>query len=149
MKATDIFGSTGKERIHAAIGIAENQTSGEIRVYIDDECKEDVLDRAAFVFAELNMHKTNLRNGVLIYLAVKDQKFAIIGDVGIHSKVGDDFWNQVKEGMLEDFRKGAFVDGVEKAVIDAGKKLKAFFPKENRDINELPNDIIFGKPEEK
>lgn len=147
MKAVDIIGSAGKETIRKAVGAAEQLTSGEIRVFIDEECKEDVMDHAAFVFAELGMHKTDLRNGVLIYLALKDHKFAIIGDAGIHAKVGDDFWNHVKEEMLEHFRHGRIVEGIEHAVMQAGNKLKVFFPKQQQDVNELPDDIVFGNPD--
>lgn len=144
MKAVDLFSDTGRERIRKAIGVSEHLTSGEIRVYVDDHCKENVLDRAAFLFHELGMSKTDLRNGVLIYLAIQDHKFAIIGDAGIHAKVGDDFWNLVKEEMLNYFRDDRFLEGLEYAVLEAGKKLQAFFPRTEGDINELSDDIIFG-----
>ncbi len=149
MKAVDIIGAAGREKIRAAVGIAEKRTSGEIRVYIDDVCGEDVLDRAAFVFAQLGMHKTELRNGVLIYVAIKDHKYAIIGDAGIHARVGSDFWNNVKAEMLNHFREGRIVEGIEYAVTEAGNKLKTYFPKLQDDINELPDDIIFGAEDNK
>lgn len=143
--APDLFSDTDRDLLKAAIGEAEQLTSGEVRVYIEDECKGDVLDHAAFIFEELQMHKTDLRNGVLIYLATKHKKFAVIGDAGIHAKVGDDFWKEIKEKMLIQFKKGKFVEGLKVAIIDVGHALKTHFPYSKDDINELPNDIVFGK----
>ncbi len=135
-----------KDRIVAAIKEAELQTSGEIRVHIDYRCKGDVLDRAATVFAKLEMHKTELRNGVLFYLALKDKKFAILGDIGINAKVPEGFWEEVKLKMLDYFKRGELVDGLIEGIKMAGEKLKAYFPyKEGEDINELPDEISFGK----
>jgi uncharacterized membrane protein len=145
MKALELFSPEDRERIKLAIGKAEMQTSGEIRVYIDDECKEDVMDQAAFVFAELNMHRTELRNGVLIYLAVEDHKFAIIGDAGIHAKVGDQFWNKIKAEMILRFKDGKVTEALEVAILEAGEQLKQFFPRSSDDKNELPDDMVFGK----
>ena len=145
MKALELFSPEDRERIKLAIGKAEMQTSGEIRVYIDDECKEDVMDQAAFVFAELNMHRTELRNGVLIYLAVEDHKFAIIGDAGIHAKVGDQFWNKIKAEMILRFKEGKVTEALEVAILEAGEQLQHFFPRSGDDKNELPDDMVFGK----
>ena len=144
MKAPDLFSAADRERIRYAIEQAELQTSGELRVFIDDDCKEDVLDKAAFIFSELEMHKTELRNGVLIYLAVNHKKFAIIGDAGIHSKVGEQFWTKTKSEMAAYFVAGRFAEGLEHGVKEAGEKLKAFFPRLTDDVNELSDDIIFG-----
>ncbi|MBL7922769.1 MAG: TPM domain-containing protein [Bacteroidia bacterium] len=145
MNAPDLFKSADREAIRSAVFAAEQLTSGEIRVYIDDECKTDVLDRAAFVFAELGMQNTELRNGVLIYIAMRDHKFAIIGDAGIHKQVGDPFWSKVREEMGNHFREGKFTEGIRFAVTETGKKLKEFYPRSAADINELPDDMIFGK----
>ena len=102
-----VFSSEQKKRIKAAIEEAELNTSGEIRVHLEDHCKTDnVLDRAAQMFDQLNMHKTDTRNGVLIYMAVKENKFAIIGDSGINEKVENDFWDITKEKMLGHFKTG-------------------------------------------
>ncbi len=139
------FSKTEQERIVAAIKAAEKETSGEIRVHIDKRCKGDVMDMAAFVFEKLEMHKTELRNGVLIYLAVKDKKFAILGDVGINKVVPENFWEEVKAGMLEEFKKGDFTNGLVKAIGMAGEKLKTYFPYQKDDINELADEISFGK----
>ncbi len=145
MIAPDLFSDEDRQRIKTAIENAESLTSGEIRVYIEDECRVSVLDHSAFIFSELKMHNTELRNGVLIYLAVKDNKFAIIGDAGIHAKVGDAFWNTIKEDMFQYFKKSEFTDGLVKGINDAGKALGAYFPRSLDDNNELSDDIIFGK----
>jgi len=139
------FTKEKRKQITDAIAHAEKQSSGEIRLFIDDECKDDVLDRAAFIFKQLEMHKTELRNGVLIYLAMNSRKFAILGDVGIHSKVGEDFWHEAKNEMLQHFVKGDFVTGLTHGIGKAGDALKKHFPHQENDINELPDEIVFGK----
>lgn len=145
MKAIDYFSPEQRERIKQAVNAAEMLTSGEVRVYMEDKCKTDVLDRAAFVFAEMMMHKTAARNGVLIYLALEDKKFAIIGDVGIHAKVGDDFWSNIKENMAEHFKNSRFTDGLIQGITEAGQALQQYFPRTDADKNELSDDIQFGK----
>ena len=145
MKAADHFTDAERERIRQTVHAAEALTSGEIRLYIEDKCKVDVLDRAAFVFAEMMMHKTKERNGVLIYLALSDKKFAIIGDAGIHAKVGDDFWNTIKHDMMEHFKQMRFTDGLAHGILEAGKALQKHFPRADDDSNELSDEIVFGK----
>lgn len=140
------FTSEQKKRIKAAIEEAEVNTSGEIRVHLEDRCKKNnVLDRAAQMFAELDMHKTDARNGVLIYMAVKDHKFAIIGDAGINTKVEDDFWDITKEKMLQHFKSGDLTQGLVEGILCAGERLKEHFPYQKDDKNELSDDISFGK----
>ncbi|MBN2745577.1 MAG: TPM domain-containing protein [Bacteroidales bacterium] len=139
------FSATDKSRITEAVRLAEKETSGEIRVHIESKCKIDPLDRAAHVFKILKMHQTERRNGVLIYLAVDHRKFAIIGDAGINSVVPDTFWNDVKMKMVEYFTKGDFTEGLVAAIQLAGSKLKDFFPYQSDDINELSDEISFGK----
>lgn len=129
--------------ILTAIEDAEMCSSGEIRVHIEEHCKADPLDRAAFIFAKLKMHKTALRNGVLFYIAYKDHKLAILGDAGINSLVPDHFWNDIKEVMIPLFAKGNHVQGICEGVRMAGEKLKAFFPIQNNDVNELSNEISY------
>jgi uncharacterized membrane protein len=104
-----------------------------------------VLDRAAFIFQQLEMHKTALRNGVLIYLAMNSRKFAILGDAGIHSNVGEDFWHKAKHEMQQHFVKGDFVKGLTHGISLAVDALKKHFPHQKDDINELPDEIVFGK----
>src|SRR5210317_1510168 len=111
MNAVNFFSSEEKELIKTAIKEAELDTSGEIRVHLDNHCKEDVLDRAAWWFEKLKMHETELRNGVLFYLAVKDQKFAILGDAGVNAVTPDDFWDSIKQLMAGHFSEGDFSGG--------------------------------------
>lgn len=142
--APDLFSVEDRKLVFNAIRSAELKTSGELRVYVDDECKGDVLDRAAFVFAQLKMHETKLRNGVLIYLAVKDHKFAIIGDAGINALTGNDFWNKIKDQMLVFFKENKFTEGLVYGVQAAGDALVNYFPRTADDKNELADDMIFG-----
>ena len=111
----------------------------------ENHCKADVLDRAAAVFASLDMHKTKLRNGVLFYLSVKDHKFAILGDGGINAVVSDDFWDRIKEMMQNKFREGEFTMGLSSGIKMAGEQLKAHFPFKSDDTNELSDEISFGE----
>jgi len=145
MSAKKFFTEQQQKMIVQSIANAELNTSGEIRVHIDDNCKEDVLDKAAKVFHKLKMNKTELRNGVLFYLAVNDKKFAILGDKGIHEKVADNFWDTTKETMFDYFKKQQFTEGLTKGIEMAGEKLKTYFPLQINDINELSDDISFGK----
>jgi len=142
--STELFTSKDQELITSAIQSAEFETSGEIRVHLEKACVGNVLDRAAQVFENLAMHKTKLRNGVLIYLAYEDRKFAILGDAGINSTVPENFWDDIKVRMQSRFRAGHFVEGLCEGVEMAGTQLKSNFPRENDDINELPDKISFG-----
>lgn len=145
MSVENFFSSEEKKRITDAIAEAEKNTSGEIRLHAEGHCKIDVLDRAAYVFKKLGMHETEQRNGVLFYLAVHDRKFAIIGDAGINRVVPADFWNEIKETMLDYFKEGKFTDGLTKGILMAGEQLKANFPFHKDDVNELSNEISFDK----
>ncbi len=145
MKASTFFTSEQQALILAAVKEAENQTSGEVRVHIETNCDEDVLDRAAWVFKQLAMHKTAERNGVLFYLAVSDRKFAVIGDAGINSKVPAGFWDDVKELLLIKFREGKFTEGLTEGIIRAGEHLRKHFPHKLDDVNELPDEISFDE----
>ncbi len=144
MSAKNFFTSDQQTSIQKAIATAELNTSGEIRVHIDDKCKGEVLDGAANMFHQLKMDKTELRNGVLFYLAVSDHKFAILGDKGINEKVPADFWDHIKEVMLADFKQQQFTEGLCKGIEMAGEKLKIHFPLQSNDTNELTNDVSFG-----
>ncbi len=138
-----MFSNEEQERIAQAIGLAESQTSGEIRICVEDTCKGDAMERAKACFHTLGMHKTRLRNGVLVYLSIEDHTFAIIGDSGIYAKVTPDFWNSTKDQMLSYFQKGQLTEGLLAGIESAGQQLKALFPQDKDDINELPNDMIF------
>lgn len=145
MKPADFLDKEAQKLIVYSIEKAESRTSGEIRVHIESRCKSNVLDRAATVFKTLSMHKTKERNGVLIYLSVNDRKFAIIGDIGINAKVPSDFWDSTKELVISHFKKGEFTEGILAGIELAGKHLAAYFPHQEDDVNELPDDISFGK----
>lgn len=133
-----------QETVVAAVRLAEKDTSGEIRIHIDGECEGDPLKRAEEIFGKLGMHKTQLRNGVLIYLACNSKVFAIIGDKGINDLVPESFWKDVTDMMVSEFRKGRFAEGLAEAARMAGEKLKSFFPYQPDDVNEQPDDISFG-----
>ncbi|MCE5344694.1 MAG: TPM domain-containing protein [Bacteroidales bacterium] len=143
MKASSFFTKEQQAQILASVREAEKETSGEIRVHIETFCREDVLDRAAWVFRKLGMQKTAERNGVLFYLAVSDKKFAIIGDAGINSKVPAGFWDEISLLLQKKFKEGKFADGLSEGIILAGKQLKTHFPYSTDDVNELSDDISF------
>jgi len=145
MNARNFFTEKDRTSILAAIASAEKNTSGEIRVHIENSFKGEVLDQASYMFRKLGMHKTAQRNGVLIYLALKNRQFAVIGDVGINSKVPDGFWDGVKDLMAGHFREGRFTEGLVSGIDLAGIMLKEHFPWQSQDQNELPDEISFGK----
>lgn len=145
MSAAKFFTKEEKEDIVLAIKSAELDTSGEIRVHVEEKCKGDVKDQAAYLFKKLEMHKTEQRNGVMFYVALKNRKFAILGDVGINSVVPDNFWDEIRDTMIEYFRENRFVDGLIDGITQAGKQLKKHFPYQRDDVNELPDEISFGK----
>ena len=144
MNIEKYFSPENKLQIANAIRVAEMNTSGEIRLHIEKYCKGDVLDQATYVFEKLEMHKTQLRNGVLFYLAVEDHKFAILGDAGINQKVSKDFWEKTKELVLSNFKEGNITEGLTNGILMAGEQLKEHFPYLTEDKNELTNDISFG-----
>ena len=145
MNPSEFLGKENERRIKKAIEGAELQTSGEIRVHIESACKNEVLDRAAWLFKKLDMHKTKERNGVLIYLSINDRKFAILGDSGINKVVPEGFWNQIKENMINHFSKGEFAQGIIEGIEKSGEQLKQYFPWQTDDVNELSDEISYGK----
>ena len=145
MGVQQYFTEENKLQITNAIRVAEDNTSGEIRVHVEKHCKSDVLDRAAYIFDKLEMQKTKLRNGVLFYLAIEDRKFAILGDAGINQKVPENFWEEIKENVIASFKEGQFAEGLSKGIIKAGEQLKAHFPHQDDDVNELSDEISFGE----
>lgn len=144
LAAEDLLTEAELQRVRVAIAAAEERTSGEIRVHMEDHIEEDVLDHAAFIFEELGMHRTRHRNGVLIYLSVADRKLAVIGDEGIDRRVPANFWNDVLGLLKLHLAAGRPADGLVEAVHTVGEKLSALFPREANDQDELPNDISFG-----
>lgn len=142
--AKDFFSRQEQDEIVEAIRLAELETSGEIRVHIEERCPIDPIDRAREVFFQLGMNHTKEQNGVVIYLALLDKKFAILGDKGLHEKVTDQFWEEEKQLMLSFFQQGKFTEGLCAAVSQVGEKLQAFFPYHSEDKNELSNEVSFG-----
>jgi len=133
-----------RQQIVDAIKEAELNTSGEIRVHIENTCRGDVLEKATYWFDKMGMAKTELRNGVLFYLAVKSRKFPIVGDEGINNAVPDDFWEKIKVNMALHFQQRDFAIGLAKGITEAGKALKKYFPHQSDDVNELSDEISFG-----
>ena len=143
--AKDFFSKEQKEDIRQAVLNAELDTSGEIRVHIETSCKGDVMDRAAFIFDKMGMQKTEKRNGVLFYLAVQNRRFGVLGDQGINAVVPEDFWDDLKNILLNHFREERFTEGLIEGIGMVGTKLKKNFPYQTGDVNELSDEISFGK----
>ena len=141
--AVNILNHEEDKRVVEAIRQAELNTSGEIKVHIENRCKGDVEERSLYIFKHLKLNETKLRNGVLIYLAVKDRKFAILGDEGIDKVVEDGFWNDVKDMMLAHFKEDRFAEGLEQGILRCGEKLKTYFPYQSDDVNEIPDEISY------
>ncbi len=146
MKASEFFTREQQDQIRNAIKEAEDRTSGEIRVHIETKLSGNVLDRAAWIFKRIGMHGTELRNGVLFYLAVTNKSFAVIGDQGINAKVPENFWDEIKAGLEQNFRTGKFTEGLVEGILLAGTQLKEHFPFQKDDVNELPDEISFDDP---
>lgn len=143
-KVEDFLTASQEETIIQAIKAAEKNTSGEIRVHLEKETKLPPYERALEVFHTLEMNTTQLRNGVLFYVAIESKKLAILGDQGINDLVPDNFWDEEKELIISYFKKGEFSKGLELAILEVGKKLKEFFPFMSDDINELSDEISKG-----
>ncbi len=141
----DTITAEDEQLILEAIAEAEKNTSGEIRVHIENHCEGDVLDRATEVFAQLHMHLTKERNGVLFYIAIKDHQFAVLGDAGINAIVPDHFWEDITAEVIQYFKQKQYATGLSKGIRMAGEQLKAHFPyNAETDRNELSDDISFG-----
>jgi uncharacterized membrane protein len=140
-----ILSKEQEKTVMNAIKEAETNTSGEIRVHIEDRCKiGDPIKRAIEMFGELHMHETELRNGVIVYVAIKDHKLAVWGDEGIHKKVGQNFWNDVLATLQKYFSAKDYETGLSEAILMIGDKLKEYFPYQYNDVNELSDDISYG-----
>ena len=141
----EVFLSKEEEQeIVEAIRIAEKNTSGEIRIHLEQTTTLDAYDRALAVFQELKMDETELKNGVLIYLAIKDRTFVICGDQGINDVVPNDFWDCTRDIMVTQFRAGNFKQGLIDGILRAGEQLQQYFPWKEGDTNELSNEISKG-----
>jgi uncharacterized membrane protein len=146
-KKKPFFTESEQKRVTEAVRDAEQRTSGEVRVFIESRCRYmEALDRAAELFFALQMDKTADRNGVLLYVAMKDRQLAVFGDEGIHRKVGSQYWENEVRMLIRNFDKEDYAEGIRQCVIDIGEALHQHFPYDNKtDKNELPDDIVFGK----
>ena len=144
-ETTAFLSKADEQEIVAAIVIAEKNTSGEIRVHIEENSTKPSMERAKEVFHILNMDATELKNGVLFYICTETKSFTIIGDKGINDLVGQDFWNSTKNHIIEKFKEGKYKEGLIKGIIEAGIQLKKYFPFDGEtDTNELSNEISRG-----
>jgi uncharacterized membrane protein len=143
-KIEDFLSKKEESEVVEAIRLAEENTSGEIRVHIEKETSIAPIDRVVEVFNMLKMENTKDRNGVLIYVAIKSKQFAIYGDHGINEKVADDFWNTTKDIMLNHFKNGNNKQALVEGILNAGQQLKHHFPYQDDDVNELSNEISKG-----
>lgn len=146
-----LFAEGDLEAIAAAVARTEGETSGEIRVHLDRRLPRgargeprDALPRAREVFRRLGMHRTAERSGVLIYLAVEDRRLAIVGDEGVHARVGDGYWQRVRDGLVEKLRAGAPREALVTAVAEVGTVLRVHFPRRPDDRNELSDQVSAG-----
>jgi uncharacterized membrane protein len=145
-KKKELFTEAEKQQLVQAIRESERLTSGEIRLYVESHCTYvNPMDRAQEVFLQLGMDKTKRSNGVILYIALKDRQFAILGDRGIHEKVGADFWVKEGELLVSHFSKNDYVGGIAACIREIGDSLCTHFPFEGDDENELPDDIVFGR----
>lgn len=144
-KVEDFLSAEEEQEIIDAIRKAEQTTSGEIRVHIENHTDKDTFDRTLEVFHLLKMDNTQLRNGVLIYVAVSDKTFVIYGDQGINDVVPANFWDSTRDAMRHQFKQGNFKQGLIEGILQAGLELQKHFPWDaDTDINELPNEISRG-----
>jgi uncharacterized membrane protein len=146
-KKAEYFTAEEKLRIVDAIRAAEQQTSGEVRVYIESKnVYVDPMDRAAEVFYNLKMDKTDNRNAVLLYIAMKHRQLALFGDEGIYNVTGAAYWNNAVKEMIANFSGHHEVDGIVNCIHTIGQTLKEKFPFDKvSDKNELPDEIVFGQ----
>lgn len=138
------------DAIAAAVGEAETRTAAEIRVHIERRVTgagpgADAMAHARDVFVALKMHETALRAGVLLYLAVEDHALAIVGDEGIHARVGEAYWAGIRDRLIEGLRRGTAREAVVQAVADVGAVLAREFPRRPDDVDELPDDVSLGR----
>ena len=144
MKTKHLFRELDHDRITAAIVEAEKHTTGEIRVYVSHRKVSDPRHAGAHQFLKLGMDKTQHRNAVLIFIAPESQNFAILGDVAVHAKCGEAFWEDVAAAMREFFRQGKFTEGITHGISTAGKLLAEHFPAHGASDHQLPDSVVEG-----
>ena len=145
-KNKSLFDEEDNRLIVKAIRQAEKRTSGEVRVFVENRCRfMDAIDRAAEIFFSLKMEKTEERNAVLVYVALKDHQLAVFADEGIYKKTGQEYWNKVVAEMIQSFNRDDYAKGIAECVIQIGEALTTHFPfDKDTDKNELPDHIVFG-----
>lgn len=143
--AEDFLTPEERKQVAKAINEAERLTSAEIRVHLEDHIEEDVLDHAAYIFQELDMHRTADRNGILIYICVADRQMAVVGDKGINERVPTGFWDQVIEDMRGHFVHMRHAQGLIEAVKKVGELAGTHFPRMHNDKDELSNEVSFSR----
>ena len=141
MRQKDFLAALDQQRIVEAIGTAEKLTSGEIRVHIQPKAGGDIRTVAERTFERLGMTKTELRNGVLLFIASEEQRFVILGDRGIDEKAPAGFWDEIAAKLTLRFKAGEFTDGIVEAIHSAGEELRHDFPRSEADVDELTNEI--------
>lgn len=141
--AKNFFSEEEKTLIIDAIQKAEKSTSGEIRIHLENFCFGNEVKRAQRVFTNLKMHQTKERNGVLIYLAIKSKKVAVIGDEGIHQKLGDKYWQDLVQQLIAKLKANKKAEGLAESILECGRQLSTFFPHQANDSNELSNSISY------
>lgn len=146
-KKPEFFSEAEKQQLVAAIQKAEQRTSGEVRVFVESKCRfMDAVDRAKEIFLQLEMDETADRNATLVYVAIKDKQAAVLGDAGIHQKVGQHYWESEVAKMMQHFKNERLAEGICQVVNDIGEALHQHFPyNRDTDKNELPDEILFGR----
>jgi uncharacterized membrane protein len=130
--------------IARAVAQAEAGTSAEVRVHLDHVCEGEPLRRAIRIFERLGMHRTAARNGVLVYISVSDHKLAVIGDAGIHERVGATYWQELVDAVRERMRQQRSREGLIHAIGELGGTLGRHFPRRPDDTNELSDEVSLG-----
>lgn len=141
MKQKELLSRIDHKRVEEAIARAEQETSGEIRVHIQPKAGDDIRKVAERTFERLGMTRTAARNGVLLFIASEENRFAILGDTGINAREPEGFWDGIAANLTSRFKAGQFTDGIVEAIESAGRELAVFFPRQKGDVNELTNEI--------
>lgn len=142
MKTHHFLKAVDHEKIVAAIVEAEKLTSGEIRVFVNRRPTDDALRAAGECFTKLKMNETPLRNAVLIFIAPLSHQFAVVGDIGVHAKCGDDFWREVVEGMEPSLKRANYTEALVHGIRKVGSLLAAHFPPDEAGRNDLPDAVL-------
>jgi uncharacterized membrane protein len=146
MNVKDFFTPEQMGHVKASIEKAEQHNTGEIRLHVEGDCEGDPVERAVKVFHRLHMDKTKYRNAVLFYLAINHKKLAVVGDEGIHKNVSEEFWHKVKDHIISKFKESKYADGLSEGIEMTGDMLRKYFPrKDGENVNQLPDDISFGR----